>query len=513
VLYFRSESSRIEKTFVPRLKVWILVIISFLAGYIFSDIRLINFNINIFISVSVLIFLSFIPLLFLKKDRKRNFYYGLFITILDPLCISALMIAADSYHHIFIFLYVISLLFSGLLLNRAGLLLITAINSILFVAVVKIAGFEVNSVFQVAVVLMFFVFSLSLISLRDYFKNIIRHLRIKDKNISVLEFFNVYLIDNMHNGLVVVNENQKISFLNESAGKILNKKAGEVGGEDLKNIFPDISEFCGKKPSEHIEIWKLIDGKNKCITAKISPVHIENDFVGNIIIFDDITGFKESQRINEQNRRLAAIGRLAAALAHELRNPLASISASVEMIGEDTNDAADRKRLMKIIVREIDSLNVLISELLDFVKPIRLNKKDFNINKLLYQTIDLIKFEKKIGIQTVFEDDVIVYGDQNKLKQVFLNILKNAMHDLNENEGKIVVGLRKTIDGRTLITFEDNGPGIPRGNLEKIFEPFFTTRESGTGLGLPTCHNIIVMHGGKIEVKSIEGKTEFRVII
>jgi len=451
--------------------------------------------------------------LFLKEDKKENFYYGAILSFFDPICISILLYFSNNYHHVFSFLYVLTLLFSGLLLSKFGVLVVTAYNAIVFLLAVYMANFELNKFFLIVVVLLLFVFSLSVISLKDYFKNIIRYLRIKDKNISVLEFFNVYLINNMHNGLIVVDENLKISFWNSSAGKILGKKYSDVLGKKLNEIYPDFCRYCTELASDHIEKWISVREKRICLTAKVSPISVEGKFVGNIIVLEDITKFKENQRINEQNSKLAAIGRLAAALAHEIRNPLASISGSVEMLEESIGETKQNSKLMKIILREIDGLNILISELLDFVKPIKLKKTECNLSKLIIESIDLIKFEKKISIDTKLDETIVYYGDANKLKQVFFNILKNSFDILDKKSGKINVELGRLKEGKIQIIFKDNGPGIDKNNLEKVFEPFFTTKEKGTGLGLATCHNIIVMHGGEIEVSSKRSKTVFKIII
>ena len=375
------------------------------------------------------------------------------------------------------------------------------------------AGFQVGGLFQFTVILLFFVIFFSIINLKEYFKSIIKHLRIKDKNISILEFFNVYLINNMQNGLITVDEDFIISFWNKAAERIVGKKYVEVVSKSLNDIYPRLCKYCTEEVSEHVEIWENINGKNICLTIKASPIIVNQDYVGNILVFEDITKFKENQRNSEQTRRLAAIGRLAAALAHELRNPLASISGSVEMLKDESVDPGDYKRLLEIIIREIDGLDILISELLDFVKPITLKRKEYNLSKLIQETISLINFEKKIKIRTELDDSILYSCDPNKLKQVFLNILKNAFDILNEDVGFINVSMKYTSEKKIIILFEDNGPGISKENMEKIFEPFFTTKERGTGLGLATCHKVLEMHGGGIEVGSETGKTQFKITL
>jgi len=510
---FRSEVSRVEKLFVPRAKIWLIILLTLLAGTIFKSFKIINFEPIGFSIIFILIVATFLPVLLLKDDKQKNFYYGLSLAFLDPIFITFLLLFADNYHHVFLFLYVLSLFYSGLIVGRFYSLVITAFNALLFLAVVNLADYNLNRTFIVAVILTFFVSSLSLTSFKDYFKHIIRYLRIKDKNISVLEFFNIYLINNMQNALITIDEEYKISFWNDAASKLFKKEYKEVVNRSLKEIYPSLCTHCGESASEYMETIEEIDGRNVVLTVKVSPIVVEGEFVGNILVIDDITKYKEEQRVNEQNKRLAAIGRLVAALAHELRNPLASISGSVEMLKDYDRGSDEHTRLMRIILREIDGLNVLICELLDFVKPIKLKRIEFNLTDLINDTLDLIKFEKKLRFEPQLKENVMCKGDPNKLKQVFMNILKNAVEVLEEPYGRIRVYLETFDSGKITVVFEDNGPGIDEENFEKIYEPFFTTKDRGTGLGLATCQNILVMHGADISVESKPGLTKFKITL
>ena len=512
MLQFRSEFSKSDKIFIPRLKIWIIILAILSAGHFFRSFKFINFNILAFALISLSIIVSFIPIFF-KESKRKNFYYGIFLCFFDPICVSLFVYFSDAYHHVFLFLYILSLLFSGLLLSRLGVIIITFYNALLFQLVIYFSNFPIGQTFKVAVIITFFVFTLSIIRIKDYFNNIIRYLRVKDKNISLLEFFNLYLVNNMQNGLITVNENFIISFWNMAASDILRKNYKDVIGKDIRDVAPEIARYCVDNISDHVEIDYELEGKINNISLKVSPIKIEKEYVGNIIVLEDITEFIENQRVNRQNEKLAAIGRLVAALAHEIRNPLASISGSVEMLKECRENDDDRDKLMEIILREISSLNILICELLDFVKPIKLKQSEFNLSELIKDTIDLIRFEKKIQIESYLDEKLNYFGDKNKMKQVLLNILKNAVEILDEETGIIRVFLKESNKNVSQIIIEDNGRGIAQENLEKIFEPFFTTKEKGTGLGLATCQNILIMHGATVKAERKEGKTSFIITL
>ena len=229
----------------------------------------------------------------------------------------------------------------------------------------------------------------------------------------------------------------------------------------------------------------------------------------------------------KERERLAALGQMAAGLAHEIRNPLGSIKGAAQVllpIVEDTKkngntEADDRsiKEFLAIIVEEVDRLNNIVSQFLDYARPYRGDPKPLDVNEVVRRTLQLLEKEEgahKVEISTaLFEGLPQVRADPEQLRQVFLNLSLNAIQAMTEGgTGKLQVSTslrRSTRRGATAafleVRFRDTGVGIPASDLKSLFIPFFTTHEKGTGLGLPISQRIIENHGGTIEVRSKPG--------
>jgi hypothetical protein len=205
--------------------------------------------------------------------------------------------------------------------------------------------------------------------------------------------------------------------------------------------------------------------------------------------------------------RMASLGEMAAAIAHEIKNPLAGISGAIQVISEDFRDDDPRKEIVAEILIEIERLDKAVRNLLSFSKPITLQKERVHLQDLLDKTLSLVQQQaEKMNITIKVENGlhgVTTEIDRELIQQVFLNLILNAFHAM-PGGGTLVISLSKS-DSSVSISFSDSGEGIPSENLKKVFKPFFTTRHTGTGLGLAISRNIIEAHGGKIDVQSTIG--------
>lgn len=214
--------------------------------------------------------------------------------------------------------------------------------------------------------------------------------------------------------------------------------------------------------------------------------------------------YRELQSSFEQVKRadrLSAIGQLAAGLAHEIRNPLASIDGAAELLDVAGDQPELRKETVSIIRKECARLNRLLTSLLDFARPRRPEWRDVDLSKVLDTVIDLVSHAAGKGIQFHKEKDDRVpklLGDEEQLTQVILNLTLNAAQAMPEG-GDVWLTARPE-DGGLVIQIRDEGAGIPEENMDKIFDPFFTTKETGTGLGLSVVHQIVTQHGGTVTV-------------
>lgn len=224
----------------------------------------------------------------------------------------------------------------------------------------------------------------------------------------------------------------------------------------------------------------------------------------------------EAEEAMKREERLSAIGKLAAGIAHEIRNPLASMSGSIQVLRDEIELSQGNKRLMDIILRESERLNVLITEFLDYTKPYTPDKKEIDFSCFISETIDIfengLSDHQNIKVTKDITNGIKLFGEYDRLKEVFWNLLNNAVQSM-PNGGNLAISLGAY--GRmALVVVKDTGEGIDIKDLERVFEPFFTTKTYGTGLGLATVYRIVEAHGGKTKVESKKGTgTTFTVML
>ena len=217
----------------------------------------------------------------------------------------------------------------------------------------------------------------------------------------------------------------------------------------------------------------------------------------------------------KQKEKWAAIGELSSNIAHEIRNPLASLKGSIEMLKEDSVSKNYKKRLMEIALNEMERLNRIITDFLTYSRPTPPEFKRFELHGMLDETIELLKNVEQNNSDLHKEEihgRLEVDADPQKMRQVFWNLGINSIEAMPEG-GELIVSTRN-MDRSVEITFKDFGAGIDEKNIEKIFYPFFTTKENGTGLGLAIAYRIIEEHNGRIKVNSSPGVgTTFEIIL
>jgi two-component system sensor histidine kinase PilS (NtrC family) len=352
-----------------------------------------------------------------------------------------------------------------------------------------------------------------------------------------LETFNRNVIQSLDSGLLTINLHGQINFANRTAEKILNRNAEELKKLSIDDLFPNHNEVFNEikkntlnSPWDYQRYETVLinhEGKKVYLGFSISPLTAPGgSCIGYTLIFQDITNVKEMEEQVKRSDKLVAIGQLAAGLAHEIRNPLTSLSGSIQMLKSELVLDHPNQRLMDIILRESERLNALITDFLLFAKPPKTNKKLCEIGKILEETIDLfthsLEYHQNVRIRRLFSDDHIqILIDPDQMKQVFWNLLMNAVQAM-VNGGELSIDLKRGNDLMpsaasrrspkrkskewVKIFITDAGNGIDPKDKRKIFDPFFTTKERGTGLGLSIVHKIIENHNGVIKVESEVGK-------
>jgi len=332
-------------------------------------------------------------------------------------------------------------------------------------------------------------------------------------SLSRIKAFSDNVVEHVPIGLLAMDQQGKIAAFNKSAESILQLSAPEAIGQDAQKLLPaELLEEISHSQNQDGVIEKEIeftasDGKIVPLEIGVSSLKDENDvFLGNVLLFKDLTEVRTLRREVARSQRLASVGRLAAGVAHEIRNPLSSIKGFATYFKERYPDRQDDQQTADIMIQEVDRLNRVVGQLLEFAKPVPVKPKPVSLQALLDDSIKLITdqaAEKGISIKTQNNTQVDeVRIDPDRISQVLLNLYLNAI-DSMESGGKLNVEI--SWDGQrrnVVIQVSDTGRGISRENLSKIFEPYFTTKTTGTGLGLAIAHNIIDAMGGKITVES-----------
>jgi two-component system sensor histidine kinase PilS (NtrC family) len=254
-------------------------------------------------------------------------------------------------------------------------------------------------------------------------------------------------------------------------------------------------------------------GRQKTFSVIGSPLVVpERGSVGYIYALDDLTEIRRLEREVRLRDRLSAVGRMAAGIAHEIRNPLTSIAGSVKMLSSMSALTDEQQTLASIVTRESERLNSIITDFLFYARDKKYELREVDLIPLLNDTLVLLQHrpEMNVTIERRFEtESAVCMADGDKLKQVFWNLSDNACKAMRDTGGTLTVSVREDRDVWR-VNFADNGPGMTGPQIEKIFEPFQTDFHGGTGLGMAIVYQIVQGHEGKIHVRSAPGRgTEF----
>jgi len=336
-------------------------------------------------------------------------------------------------------------------------------------------------------------------------------------SLSRVKAFSDNLVENVPIGLIAIDNNQKIVSFNNvaeavlgiSIEKAIQKKAKEILPIELLNQLdnPDI-----RKGIVEEEIDCLAqDGMSIPLQVSATLLHDEDQtFLGHVLLFKDLSEVQALRREIARNQRLASIGRLAAGVAHEIRNPLSSIKGFATYFKERYRENKDDQQTANIMIQEVERLNRVVGQLLEFAKPITISKRATSVDAVIKDSVRLIErqsTEKNIKIETAFSSVVKkIQVDRDRINQVLLNLYLNGIESMQDG-GTLNVALSMNKERKwVIIKVTDNGTGIIKKDIAHIFDPYFTTKPSGTGLGLAIVHNIIDAHDGKMEVESSPGK-------
>jgi len=322
------------------------------------------------------------------------------------------------------------------------------------------------------------------------------------------------IFDDITTGIITVDNDGRITSFNRAAEDITGYSAGEVIGSFQSDLFPGLGMSKNETFRQVVELTKKNSDKIPVGYSWTKLNMPEGSDNSRVYTMQDLSQIKKMEDQVRQSEKMAAIGEMAAGVAHEFRNPLAAISGAAQIIAQEVASDPQNQRLMNIITRESDRLEATISDFLQFSKPVQPAKKWFSIKELVYDAIQVITqnphWDDSCKFNIDIPDNLDSWADQSQIKQVLLNLIDNACSAMEGRDGEITIyaAIHPNDGGKekNVITIANNGPPIPENIIDKIFEPFFTTRENGTGLGLAIVWQIIKSHGGTIKVGSRVGE-------
>jgi two-component system sensor histidine kinase PilS (NtrC family) len=472
-------------------------------------------------------FLTIIYALALR--RVRNLYWFAYGQIFaDTVFITLLVYLTGGIESLFSLAYILSIISAGLVLSRAGTYGIAAVSGAMYGASLMLelhgiihpltasgvyAYSSLDILFRIFVYLLaFFVVAALVNHLGEEIRAKGKELRQKQLDYQKLEAFHQNIVQSLDSGLITTDPSGRISFLNKTAYRILGINPQSNSLMDMDGLLSDILVMLPMEPAAWERLSKREETTFKKPTGEVihlglsrSPLR-DNDglLVGSILIFQDITRIKEMEEQIKRVDRMVSMGQMAAGIAHEIRNPLASLMGSIQVLKEELDLNPGDLNLMNIILRESERLNKLVSDFLLFAQPPKSDFSPIALQEIVDETVQVLKnspqFNGHITISQALSHTARVLGDRDQLKQVLWNLLLNAVQEM-EGGGQLAVRLDQD-EKKVKLTVSDTGRGIDRQNIGKIFDPFFTTKETGTGLGLAIVHRIVESHHGTIQVES-----------
>ncbi|HLH32920.1 MAG TPA: ATP-binding protein [Terriglobia bacterium] len=323
--------------------------------------------------------------------------------------------------------------------------------------------------------------------------------------VAFLQAFSDRIMDSLGAGLITTDVEGRVYLFNRAAQDITGYRTDEALRLTIWELFP---RMLPKIDSGQFEISTTRkDGIAVNLRFSVSPVMIdEKNTAGYVWNFDDVTELRLLERQIRQKEQMAAIGAMSAGIAHEIRNPLASIAGSFNLLQSDLKLSSDQRQLVEIITRETERLNRTITDFLSYARPLSPNLREVDLAELISETVQLMRNSPELKQEHRIETwlrSVTASVDESMMRQVFYNLASNAFKAM-PGGGTLSISLEGR-NGNALIQFEDTGVGLGEEELKRLFVPFNSSFRNGTGLGLPIVYQIITAHNGTISVRSQKG--------
>lgn len=469
-------------------------------------------------------------------SQWRNTVAHTCVQILADLAMATLLVyATGAFDSPFYFLYPLIIINASILLSRRWALGIAVLAFILHASMLELSSLDWVArsdsqsrsalISLQATLVIDFVAYMAIAYLASRLSTRLRQVdvELKDKSGALvdLQAQHEHIVKSISSGLITTDVAGHITLLNPAAESLLERSSSEVIGQQIATLFLDRLPS-PTTSSAHSEVRALCPrGRRRQKTFRITATLLtvsDRGCVGYVYNFDDLTEIRRLEREVRISDRLAAVGRMAAAIAHEIRNPLSSIAGSVRVLSEVAVLNDEEKMLVNIVNRESERLNNIISNFLSYTREKQYEFVYVNLVPVLEETLKLLENrlpsldpnidsapDRPIEIIRKFEiSEAYTLADADRLKQVFWNICENAVRAMPDG-GKLTVTVRAN-ESHFIVVFNDSGKGMQKNQIEKIFEPFQSEFEGGTGLGLAIVYQIVQAHDAKISVRSGPGE-------
>lgn len=472
------------------------------------------------------------------NQLSRDYLLQAYLQLYSDIVVITLIVhvTGDLESH-YLSLYLVAIMLASILLPRPSVFLVAAVSFVSMGALLELAYlpslypeiaaryplfrfFWTSSTLpvdlktlQVRIFVTFFGF-FGIAYLSSYLAESLRkagaELRDQRGQMASLQAINENIIRSMREGLITTNLEGTISELNPAGAAILGRQPQALRGRPITQVFREVQP---EQPPGHARQEMTYDhpgGGRKVLGISASPLSVAGTgAAGYVYSFQDLTEEKRLEGEYRAKDRMAALGRLAAGMAHEIRNPLTSIAGSIKLLSSLANLDDDQAKLMSIVSRESDRLNKLVSDFLIYSREQRFEFREVDLSNLLEETLLLLEHHPLFGaayrVDRKFpRRPVIAFADPDKIRQIFWNICDNSLKAMPDG-GTLTAEIHPENSERIQVILGDTGVGLTEGQVERLFEPFQSGFTNGTGLGLAIVYQIVEAHRGRIHVESTPG--------
>lgn len=488
-----------------------------------------NFPQGLFLVFIISVGLTIVYFFLLRINK--NYAWQLRVQfLLDALLITWLVWRTGDLSSPYITLYIVLISVASFFLRPLATLLMSATCAFLFVAVSLLTFYSViessgtpQAGSKAVQIISFHIVALLVVGLLASRLSDRRmsgiELEETTKTLASLRALHERIVESIRSGLVTTDLDGNIYTFNAAATEITGYRLDEMQGKSIYDLFGDIREqidlsLAAAGDGEQLPRFEADlltpDGFAVRIGFSVSLLFSEtHEATGLIITFQDLTEIRSMEESVRRKDRLAAVGRVAAGLAHEIRNPLGAMRGAIQVLDSDTPKESRQAGLMDIILKESDRLNSIITNFLGYARPAAVDFAETNIAETINDTLTLLRHSPDVRddhelASDIAADTILISADAAQLKQIFWNLARNAIQAMPDG-GKLSIALVPIPNNRIRITFEDTGVGMSQDQVEQLFEPFSNSTTGGTGLGLSIVYQIVKDHNGVINVRSQEG--------